>query len=120
MFYSRNPFTRNSGNSVTAMFTRVRTNFCHGNDFFLSRASNVGSRILLRKLWQNLHGLGEYYLGEYSWSGTVPVKEIGITSDLAHFADQNLHGSVGPFQNFVRTRSKRGLHLEQKAIVVSG
>lgn len=53
-------------------------------------------------------------------SGTVPVREIGITSDLAHFADQNLHGSVGPFQNFVRTRSKRGLHLEQKANVASG
>ena len=48
-------------------------------------------------------------------SGTVPVNEIGITSDLAHFADRNLHGSVGPFQNFVRTRSKRGLHLEKNS-----
>ena len=65
---------------------------------FLSRASNVGSRILLRKLWQNLHGVDEYYLGEYSWRGTVPLKEIGITSDLAHFADQNLHGSSAPFK----------------------
>ena len=48
-------------------------------------------------------------------SGTVLVNEIGITSDLAHFADRNLHGSVGPFQNFVRTRSKRGLHLEKNS-----
>ena len=79
---------------------------------FLSRASNLGSRVLLRKMWQNLHALGVYVSPRES--GTVPVKKVGITSDVAHFVVQNLHGFCGPRSIFVRTRSKRGLNPEQK------
>ena len=57
IFYLCNPFNRNRANSVTVLFTRARTNFCHRqhyNEFFLPKVRNCnpGQNILglLRKL----------------------------------------------------------------------
>lgn len=50
-------------------------------------------------------------------SGTVPVKEIGITSDLAHFAIKTYTASSAPFKTLSGPVCKRGLHLNKRPML---
>ena len=72
MFYLRNPLTRNRGNSVTVLFTRARTNFCHCNYSFF-----------IKGWYLRLHGFTKQTVTKFAGvyvmspreSGTVPVKK---------------------------------------------